>query len=218
MIGAHPGGLTLTRRLLGLADVPGPATASGIPVKALDLGAGTGESVRYLRTLGYDAVGIDRDAGADGKDLFSVGAARASVIRGDMTALPYPEESVDLCLAECSVAVCGDGPRALREAYRVLRPGGSLLLSDVFFQKEHAPCLSMPEPLTFSCWERESSRAGFELRKSSDETALWREFFLESLWNDNADDGFCDFFLEAGKAGCGYFLAWLWKGEKDGFI
>lgn len=209
MIGAHPGGLTLTRRLLGLADVPGPATASGIPAKVLDLGAGTGESVRYLRSLGYDAVGIDREVKAD---------QTGPVTAGDMTALPYSDACFDLCLAECSAAVCGDGPRALREAYRVLRPGGSLLLSDVFFQKEHAPCLSMPEPLTFSCWEREILRAGFCLRKSLDETVLWREFFLESLWNDNADDGFCDFFLEAGKAGCGYFLAWLWKGEKDGLI
>ena len=79
MIGAHPGGLTLTRRLLGMADVPGPVTRPGIPAKVLDLGAGTGESVRYLRSLGYDAVGIDREVKAD---------QTGPVTAGDMTALP----------------------------------------------------------------------------------------------------------------------------------
>lgn len=254
MIGAHPGGIGLTRRLLGLAGiqvpelpaetpdlrpetwtkVPGfesgtgirmevpevregvqaPLRGAGTVERVLDLGAGSGESVRYLRSLGYDAVGIDRDADADGSVAFWDRAVPVPVVRGEMTALPYPAACFDLCLAECSVAVCGDGPGALREAYRVLRPGGSFLLSDVFFQKESGPCLSMPEPLTVSCWEREIARAGFVLRKSSDETALWRAFFLESLWNDNADGAFCDFFKEAGKAGCGYFLAWLEKPEE----
>lgn len=243
MIGGHPGGIRLTRRLLELAGAAGPGNR---PVetdqKALDLGSGSGETVRYLRSLGYDAAGIDREAGvtvhsdrpgakagtihsdgpgAETVTLHSPGAN--PVTAGDMTALPFLDGTYDLCLAECSVAVCGDGPAALREAYRVLRPGGSLLLSDVFFAKENAPCLSMPGPLTLSCWEREFHRAGYVIEKVSDETALWKEFFLESLWNDNADDAFCGFFKEAGRAGCGYFLAWLKKpeqskGEKDGFI
>lgn len=219
MIGGHPGGIRLTGRLLELAGAAAPGNR---PVetdqKVLDLGAGSGETVRYLRSLGYDAAGIDREADVT---LHSPGAN--PVTAGDMTALPFSDGTYDLCLAECSVAVCGDGPAALREAYRVLRPGGSLLLSDVFFAKENAPCLSMPGPLTLSCWEREFRRAGYVIEKISDETALWKEFFLESLWNDNADDAFYGFFKEAGRAGCGYFLAWLKKpeqskGEKDGFI
>lgn len=205
MIGAHPGGTALTGRLLALSEMTEAGAASGAAGKALDLGAGAGESVRYLRALGYEAEGIDLDGRAGSED---------EVTAGDMTALPYADACFDLCVAECSVSVCGDAPAALREAYRVLRPGGSLLLSDVYFQKESAPRLSMPEPLTFSCWQREIGRAGFHLRKHADETKIWRQFFLESLWNDNADDAFCDFFREAGKAGCGYFLAWLKKPEK----
>lgn len=242
MIGAHPGGIRLTRRLFEMAGITAadlesgseilaetkapkaasrekvPASYTGTVKKVLDLGAGTGESVCYLRTLGYDAVGIDRDVKADHRGAALGRETHPPVIRGDMTALPFPDESFDLCLAECSIAVCKDSPGALGEAYRVLRSGGSLLLSDVFFHKDHAPCLSMPEPLTFSCWEQEAAKAGFILMKSRDETALWREFFLESLWNGNADEAFLSFFQEAGKARCGYFLAWLWKGEKNGFI
>lgn len=206
MIGAHPGGLALTRRLLELAGIE-EATGAYVrpdnicPIKILDLGAGLGESVQFLRELGWDAQGIDRTLKED------------LVTAGDITALSLPDASYDFCLAECSFSVCGDGQAALREAYRILRPGGSLLLSDVFFQKETAPCLSMPEPLTAACWERAFEKAGFVIQKTQDETALWREFFLESLWNDNADSAFCDFFRETGKAGCGYFLAWLKKGR-----
>ncbi len=229
MIGGHPGGARLTGRLLALARADGPSGAgakvrSGMPPaaspgrkeaeRALDLGAGTGESVRCLRALGYDAVGIDLDAGGDGGGASADGTA--FVIRGDMTALPFADGSFDLCLAECSVSVCGDGPAALGEAYRVLRPGGSLLLSDVFFHKEDAPHLSMPAPLTCSCWEQELRRVGFAVRRSSDETALWREFFLEWLWADSPDPAGCDFYREAGKAGCGYFLAWLQKADARG--
>lgn len=249
MIGGHPGGIRLTRRLLELAGASGKEVAktdqkapsgrkpveidskasagksygtagAGIREKALDLGAGSGETVRYLRTLGYDAAGIDQEAEGT---IYTGGQGSEAVISGDMTALPFPDGCYDLCLAECSVAVCGDGPAALREAYRVLCPGGSLLLSDVFFIKENAPCLSMPKPLTLSCWEQEFHRAGYDVLAILDETSLWKEFFLESLWNDNADGAFCDFFKEAGRAGCGYFLAWLKKpeqskGEENGFI
>ena len=54
MIGGHPGGLSLTKRLLALTG-----KEEGTGENLLDLGAGTGESVRWLNTLGYEAVGID---------------------------------------------------------------------------------------------------------------------------------------------------------------
>ena len=40
----------------------------------------------------------------------------------------------------------------------------------------------------------------------------------KEIWNGNAEESCVDFFIEAGKAGCGYFLACLRKGEKNGFI
>ncbi len=213
MIGLHPGGTALTGRLLELAGIKVTDAEKNSVRRVLDLGAGTGETTAYLQKLGYDAFGIDRKV-----EPSAQATAGGSITEGDMTALPFPDESFDLCMAECSISGCGDGPAALKEAYRVLRPGGSLLLSDVCFSKGNAPCLSMPGPVTQTLWEQECIRAGFVIRAWKDETPLWREFFLESLWNDNADEAFCDFFRDAGKAGCGYFLAWLLKGGRDGFI
>lgn len=207
MIGSHPGGIALTKRLLALGMVNPPG-------KILDLGAGAGETVRYLQNEGYEAKGIDllyRETPFEKQ-------TESGLFFGDMRNLPVSDNSQDICLAECSVSVCGDGAAALREAYRVLKPGGSLLLSDIFFRKTCAPALSMPEPLRRSCWEKVWSETGFQIRKLADETLLWREFYLESLWNDNADPAYLEFFREAGKAGCGYFLAWLWKGENHGII
>ena len=213
MIGSHPGGTALTGRLLGLAGVAPADCRTGesgterkVPLKVLDLGAGNGETMCYLLEQGFDVSGVDRKSEPPARE-----AVRGRIKKGDMTALPFPDQSFDLCMAECSVSVCGDGPAALKEAYRVLRWGGSLLLSDVCFSKENAPCLSMPGSVTRPLWERECVRAGFAVRAWRDETPLWREFFLESLWNDNADEEFCDFYRTAGKAGCGYFLAWLLK-------
>ncbi len=199
MIGLHPGGKEMTVRLLDLSGICPPA-------RILELGAGCGAAAGYLKSLGFDVKAIDLNpAGPD-------------VEPGDMRKLDFPGESFDCCLAECSISGCGKGSAALREAFRVLKQDGCLLVSDVFFHKENAPCLSMGKPLTWNCWKEAFQEAGFYLEEVRDETGAWREFFLESLWNGNAEESCADFFREAGRARCGYFLACLRKGEKNGFI
>lgn len=198
-MGSHPGGTGLTARLLALAgSLPGK--------RALDLGAGEGEAAEYMRSRGFDVAAVDQNPGGPG------------VKKGDMRSLSYADESFDLCLAECSLSVCGDGRAALRESERVLKRQGVLLVSDVYFQKPDAPALSMGAPLTRQRWEEVFRNAGFALETWEDVTELWRQFFLESLWNGNADAACADFFRRAGKAGCGYFLARLVKGEGYGFV
>ena len=162
---SHPGGEEKTRRLIELA-----ALSPGASV--LDMGAGAGETLALLRSLGYAAEGIDLAPRADG------------VERCDFLHTEYPDGSFDAVLGECAFFVSGDQPGALREAQRLLKPGGALLLSDVFF----AP----PAPLLQS--------AGFEILSIEDMTPEWKEYYLDALWRE--DEPCCE--IPRGK--CGYYL------------
>lgn len=167
----HPGGEAHTRRLIDLAGLaPGE--------RVLDLGAGAGEAVALLRSLGYDAQGLDLEPRSP------------LVARGDLLHTGLPSESFGAVLSQCAFFVSGDVPGALAESRRLLRPGGRLLLSDVFFEP--------PEPLL--------RRAGFRLLYQEDMTALWREYYLEALWR--GDEG-----CPTVRGNCAY---WLLICEKEG--
>lgn len=144
----HPGD---TAHLIALAGLrPG--------AKVLDLGAGDGDGVRLLRLLGYDAFGIDRKAAPD-------------VDEGDLLRTGFADASFDAVMSECAFFVSGDVPGALRESARLLKPGGTLLLADVFFQP--------PEPLL--------EAAGFRIMAKEDWTKAWREYYLRSIWEGTAE-------------------------------
>ena len=148
---SHPGGEAHTRRMLELAQLQAGA---GL----LDLGAGAGETVALLRSLGFRAEGIDL-------------APRSPLVaQGDLLHAAYPDGSFDAVISQCAFFVSGDVAGALREACRLLRPGGKLLLSDVFFEE--------PEPLLRS--------SGFALLRAEDLTDAWREYYLEALWRGDA--------------------------------
>ena len=161
----HPGGAEHTRHMLEQAGLPAGA-------RVLDMGAGAGEAVALLNSLGYRAEGIDL-------------RPRAERIReGNFLAAPYPDGSFDAVLSQCAFFVSGDTAGALREAHRLLRPGGRLMLSDV----EFAPLRPAAE------------RAGFRILLDEDLSAAWKEYYIEALWRGET----CDCELPRGK--CGYRL------------
>lgn len=59
-------------------------------MKALDLGAGEGDTVRILKSFGLDAHGVD---------LFPRGS---DVETGDFLHLQYSSDSIDLCISQCA--------------------------------------------------------------------------------------------------------------------
>ena len=166
-LNGHPGGAEHTRKLVDAAALP-PET------RILDLGAGDGSSVKLLRSLGYQAEGLDlaprfpdRQPTEDSPPFSPEREALSPFVRqGNFLATEYPDESWDAVISECSFYISGNISGALAEASRLLKPGGLLLWSDVFFED--------PFPLL--------DEAGFSVLSLEDETPLWREYYLEALW------------------------------------
>ena len=103
----HPGGEAQTLHLLENIEWKKE-------MKALDLGAGEGDTVRILKSFGLEAHGVD---------LFPRGS---DVEIGDFLHLQYSSDSIDLCISQCAFFVSRDQKKAVSECWRVLKKGGFL--------------------------------------------------------------------------------------------
>ena len=110
----------------------------------MDLGAGTGENILRAgdRTSSLkEIVLVDLSQSlldVAERQLADAGIDRANCILADVTQLDRPDQSVDLVTFSYSLTMIPDWFTALEEAYRVLKPGGTIAVTDFYVSRKYA--------------------------------------------------------------------------------
>jgi ubiquinone/menaquinone biosynthesis C-methylase UbiE len=143
----------------------------------LDLGSGGGIDVLLsARRVGptgkaYGLDMTDEMLALARENQKKAGIANAEFLKGEIEKIPLPDNSVDVVISNCVINLSADKDRVLREAFRVLKPGGRFAVSDVVVRGEVPQAIRKSLLLWVGCvagalqdedYRSKLARAGFE--------------------------------------------------------
>ena len=143
----------------------------------LDLGSGGGIDVLLsARRVGpagkaYGLDMTDEMLALARENQRKAGVQNVEFLRGEIEAIPLPAGSVDVIISNCVINLSADKDRVLAEAFRVLRPGGRLAVSDVVVRGEVPAAIRRSVELWIGCvagaleeqeYRDKLAKAGFE--------------------------------------------------------
>jgi SAM-dependent methyltransferase len=123
----------------------------------LDLGAGGGIDVLLSakrvgptgKVYGLDMT--DEMLALANENKQKAGAENVEFLRGEIESIPLPDNSVDVIISNCVINLSADKAQVLREAFRVLKPGGRFAVSDVVIRGEAPPEVRRNMELWIGC-------------------------------------------------------------------
>jgi len=143
----------------------------------LDLGSGGGIDVLLsARRVGPNgkAYGLDMTdemLALARENQRKAGIENAEFLKGEIENIPLPDNSVDVIISNCVINLSADKNRVIREAFRVLKPGGRFAVSDVVTRREVPAAVRQSMLLWVGCiagaleeheYRSKLSAAGFE--------------------------------------------------------
>jgi SAM-dependent methyltransferase len=180
----------------------------------LDLGSGAGfDAFLAARAVGAEGfvIGVDMTPDMVSRARHNAaqgGYANVEFRLGEIEALPVADASVDVILSNCVINLSPDKARVFREAYRVLKPGGRLCISDVVASAELPEALRGDAGLYDCCiggasliddLERYLAEAGFsDIRITPKDES--REFIRDWAPGRGVEDYVVSATIEASKA------------------
>jgi len=156
----------------------------------LDLGSGGGIDVLLsARRVGptgkvYGLDVTDEMLALARENQRQAGARNVEFLKGSIEAIPLPDDSVDVIISNCVINLAADKDAALREAFRVLKPGGQFAVSDVVVHGDVPPEVRRNMELWVGCvagalldseYQDKLTSAGF----TGVSVEPWREYSLD---------------------------------------
>jgi arsenite methyltransferase len=204
------------------ADLYGANDTAGLPQTAVDASLGCGNPTALLELKQGETVldlgsggGIDvllsaRRVGPSGKvygldmtdemlalareNQQKAGASNVEFLKGEIENIPLPDNSVDVIISNCVINLSADKARVLREAFRVLKPGGRFAVSDVVVRGDVPDAIRKSMELWVGCvagalhqdeYKRLLGEAGFE----GVEVDPWRVYRVDDARHFLAEAG-----------------------------